>query len=80
MNVPYSHQRPPGQPASYGYPPLRKSGARIAWITWCFGWAFIWGLGALVFFATIIGAIAGLVMAVASGLAALLPIGKAPRR
>jgi hypothetical protein len=56
------------------------SGARIAWIAWCFMWAFIWGLGGLVFFATIIGAIAGLFMAVASGLAALLPIGKGPRR
>jgi hypothetical protein len=80
MNAPYSHQRPPGQPASYAYPPRRMSGARIAWITWCFGWAFIWGLGGLIFFATIIGAIAGLFMAVTSGLAALLPIGKAPRR
>jgi hypothetical protein len=56
------------------------SGARIAWISWCFGWAFIWALDGLLFFATIIGAIAGLFMAVTSGLAALLPIGKAPCR
>ena len=45
MNTPYSQQRPAGQPASYGYPPRRMSGARIAWIAWCFGWAFLWGLG-----------------------------------
>ena len=80
MNAPYSQQRPPGQPASYGYPPRRMSGARIAWIVWCFLWAFLWGLGSLLFFVTIIGAIAGLFMAVTSGLAALLPIGKAPRQ
>ena len=80
MNAPYSQQHSPGRPNTYGYPPRRTSGARIAWIAWCFLWAFIWGLGGLIFFATIVGAIAGLFMAVASGLAALLPIGKGPRR
>jgi hypothetical protein len=80
MNTPHSQQQHPGRSTFYGYPPRRTSGARIAWIAWCFLWAFIWGLGGLIFFATIIGAIAGLFMAAASGLAALLPIGKGPRR
>lgn len=80
MNTPYPQQRHPGRPVTYEHPPRRMSGTRIAWIAWCFMWAFIWGLGGLVFFATIIGAIAGLFMALASGLAALLPIGRGPRR
>jgi hypothetical protein len=80
MNTPYSQQPPIGRHPAYGYPPQRTSGVRIAWIAWCFLWAFIWGLAGLVFFVTIIGLVIGLFMAVVSGLAALLPIGKAPRR
>jgi hypothetical protein len=80
MNTPYPEQPPMGRHPAFGDPPRRTSGARIAWIAWCFLWAFIWGLAGLVFFATIVGAVIGLFMALTSGLAALLPIGRAPRR